>query len=62
MGSELRLQKARAIAETGAPVVAVANPGCAMQIRTGLHEIGADVRVAHPVELLHPSGGATGST
>jgi glycolate oxidase iron-sulfur subunit len=54
MSAELRLQKARAIAATGAPVVAVANPGCAMQIAQGLREIGSDVRVAHPAELLAP--------
>jgi glycolate oxidase iron-sulfur subunit len=54
MSGELRLQKARAIAAAGAPVVAVANPGCAMQIAQGLREIGSDVRVAHPAELLAP--------
>lgn len=54
MSAELRQQKARAIAATGAPVVSVANPGCAMQIAQGLREIGADVRVAHPAELLAP--------
>lgn len=56
MSAELRQQKARAIAATGVPVVSVANPGCAMQIAQGLKEIGADVRVAHPVELLAPPG------
>lgn len=54
LSAELRRQKARAIVSTGAPVVAVANPGCAMQIAQGLREIGADVRVAHPAELLAP--------
>jgi glycolate oxidase iron-sulfur subunit len=52
MSAELRLQKARAIDAAGAPVVAVANPGCAMQIAAGLREIGSPVRVAHPVELV----------
>jgi glycolate oxidase iron-sulfur subunit len=32
----------------------VANPGCAIQIQAGLREIGSDVRVAHPAELLSP--------
>ena len=54
LSAELRRQKARAIAATGAPVVAVANPGCAIQIAAGLAEIGAGVRVAHPAELLAP--------
>ena len=49
---EFRRAKAEAIASAGAPVVAVANPGCAMQIKAGLAEIEADVRVAHPAELV----------
>jgi len=52
LSSELRAQKARAIAATGAPVVAVANPGCALQIAAGLRDIGSPTRVAHPVELI----------
>ena len=32
--------------------MAVANPGCAMQIAAGLREIGARVHVAHPVDLI----------
>jgi Fe-S oxidoreductase len=32
--------------------VAVANPGCAMQITAGLAALGADVEVLHPAELL----------
>jgi glycolate oxidase iron-sulfur subunit len=54
MAGRLRRQKAEAIAATGAPVVAVANPGCAIQIGAGLREIGARVRVAHPAELVAP--------
>lgn len=49
---EFRWAKAEAIANAGAPVVAVANPGCAMQIEAGLAEIGANVRVVHPAELV----------
>jgi glycolate oxidase iron-sulfur subunit len=54
LAGRLRRQKAEAIAATGAPVVAVANPGCAIQIDAGLREIGARVRVAHPAELISP--------
>ena len=55
LSARLRRQKAEAIAATGAPVVAVANPGCAIQIAAGLREIGARTRVAHPTELAaHP--------
>lgn len=56
LAGRLRRQKAEAIAATGAPVVAVANPGCAIQIGAGLREIGAHVRVAHPAELISPEG------
>jgi glycolate oxidase iron-sulfur subunit len=54
MAGRLRRQKAEAIIATGAPLVAVANPGCAIQIRAGLREAGSGVRVAHPAELLSP--------
>jgi glycolate oxidase iron-sulfur subunit len=52
MSAALRRRKAEAIAAAAAPVVAVGNPGCAIQIAAGLREIGSDVRVAHPAELL----------
>ncbi len=48
----LRQQKAEAIGATGAGVVASANPGCTMQIVAGLHEIGVDAEVIHPIQLL----------
>lgn len=51
LSAELRLQKARAIDSTGAPVVSVANPGCAIQIAQGLREIGSPVTVVHPAQL-----------
>ena len=57
MAARLRGEKAAAIAETGAGVVAVANPGCAIQIAAGLREMGSPVRVAHPAELLSPEPG-----
>jgi glycolate oxidase iron-sulfur subunit len=52
LSAELRLAKASAIDEAGAPIVAVANPGCAAQIAAGLREIGSTVEVIHPAELL----------
>jgi glycolate dehydrogenase iron-sulfur subunit len=54
LAGRLRRQKAEAIAAAGAPVVAVANPGCAIQIAGGLAEIGSTIRVAHPAELVAP--------
>jgi glycolate oxidase iron-sulfur subunit len=52
MSGELRRRTAEAVARTGAPVVASANPGCTMQITAGLAELGSSVEVMHPVELL----------
>lgn len=52
MSGELRRQKAEAVAATGATIVASANPGCTMQLAAGLRELGVDVEVVHPVELL----------
>ncbi len=55
LSAQLRQQKAEAIIATGAPVVAVANPGCAIQIAQGLEEAGSSVRVAHPTQLISGS-------
>ena len=52
MSSELRRRKAEAIAATGSATVASANPGCTMQLAAGLRELGSDVQVVHPIELL----------
>lgn len=53
LSGELRRQKAEAIVAAGAPIVAVANPGCAMQIAAGLRELGSEIAVVHPAELVH---------
>ena len=58
MAGELMRQKAAAIAASGAAVVASANPGCSMQIAAGLRQIGANVEVMHPAEILHRAYGA----
>jgi glycolate oxidase iron-sulfur subunit len=52
MAGDLSRQKAEAIRDTGANMVASANPGCTMQIRAGLAGIDASVEVVHPVQLL----------
>lgn len=44
--------KLRAIAESGADVIATANPGCLMQIAGGLALAGSHVQVRHSIELL----------
>ena len=43
------------IAGTGASIVATANPGCTMQIETGLRRAGRAVAVQHVIELLDRS-------
>jgi Fe-S oxidoreductase len=45
-------RKLRNIKETGAPVVAMDCPGCVMQIRGGMDQDSANVRVRHTVEIL----------
>ena len=40
------------IRETGASTVVTDNPGCAMQLRTGIEASGDDIRVLHLAELL----------
>ncbi len=45
-------RKLRNIKDTGAPIVAMDCPGCVMQIRGGLDQDGANVKVRHTAELL----------
>jgi glycolate oxidase iron-sulfur subunit len=52
LAGQLQRQKAELVRETGATTIASANPGCTMQIRAGLSELGVSARVVHPVELL----------
>ena len=52
MARDLLDRKIARIAETGARVVAAANPGCLLQIAAGCRERGLDVTLVHPVELL----------
>lgn len=51
MSRRLGSSKADQVQATGAPLVASANPGCEIQLRTYLSELGHGVRVAHPVEI-----------
>jgi len=52
---EIGRRKAENVLATGAPMVAAANPGCALQIQRLLRERGASVQAAHPVEILDES-------
>lgn len=52
MSRALLRRKIDAIAETGAEVLASANPGCMLQIAHGLQERGLKVQVLHVIDLL----------
>ncbi len=52
MAAALGRRKVDNIIATGVDSVAVANPGCALQIAAELRRRGSAVRVAHPLELL----------
>ena len=51
MSRRLGSSKAQQVQSTGATLVASANPGCEIQLRSYLSELGHEARVAHPVEL-----------
>jgi iron-sulfur cluster protein len=52
ISSPILQRKLTNIKNTGAPVVAMDCPGCVMQIRGGMDQDGAPVRVRHTVEIL----------
>ena len=52
MASRLQRRKVEAIRETGATIVATANPGCAAQVAAGLRDAGYRASVKHVVELV----------
>jgi glycolate oxidase iron-sulfur subunit len=53
--AELGRRKARNLLDTGAEIVAAANPGCAIQIAAHSERLGHRMPVLHPMELLHES-------
>ena len=55
--AELGRRKVENLVATGVEAVAVANPGCALQIRAHSEEMGTPLRVFHPLELLRMSIG-----
>jgi len=52
MSQELLRRKLDQVAQTAAPIVATANPGCLVQIVAGLRERGCAVEARHPIALL----------
>jgi glycolate oxidase iron-sulfur subunit len=55
VAEELGQQKVTNLVNTGASLIASANPGCSLQISKHLAEQGHDVPVYHPIELLDMS-------
>ena len=55
MSQTVLATKLEDIAGTGASIVATANPGCTMQLETGLRRAGRAVAVQHVIELLDRS-------
>ena len=53
--SELGRRKAERLLATGARAVVAANPGCVLQIAAHARELGEELAVYHPVELLDAS-------
>ena len=52
MAARLQERKVQNILKTGAKIVVTSNPGCILQIQSGLKKIGADVRVVHIADFL----------
>jgi glycolate oxidase iron-sulfur subunit len=52
IAASLGAQKARAVINTGATVVATGNIGCLTQVRTHLEKLGSPVRVRHTLQIL----------
>jgi glycolate oxidase iron-sulfur subunit len=50
--NELGTQKVRNLVNTGATIIASANPGCTLQIAKHLELQGHQTRILHPIELL----------
>ncbi len=55
VAEELGQQKAENLVNTGADLIASANPGCALQIQKHLTAQGKSVPLAHPMQLLDRS-------
>ncbi len=52
MSQKLLTRKMANIAQTGAPVVASANPGCCVQLEAGVRAAGSAIEIVHPITLL----------
>ncbi|HEY8296726.1 MAG TPA: heterodisulfide reductase-related iron-sulfur binding cluster [Candidatus Baltobacteraceae bacterium] len=55
MAGRLRHRKIANATATNAEICATANPGCALQMETGLREAGSEMAIKHVVELIDES-------
>jgi glycolate oxidase iron-sulfur subunit len=53
--AELGRRKAQHLLDTGAQAVVAGNPGCALQIAAHARDLGRELPVHHPMQLLHAS-------
>jgi glycolate oxidase iron-sulfur subunit len=60
--AELGRRKAGHLLETGADAIAAANPGCAAQLDLHLRELGRELPIYHPIELVWRSIQAAGES
>ncbi len=57
MAEQLQTRKVKNIIDSGAEVVVTTNPGCLLQIQSGLKKAGADhVRAVHIADYLRENG------
>ncbi len=52
LAAKLGEQKAKAVIETGAEILATGNIGCLTQLRAHLAKLGSDIRVRHTMQVL----------
>jgi glycolate oxidase iron-sulfur subunit len=52
MAAKLQERKLRRVAESGASIVATANPGCILQLANGARRFSRQVTIRHPIGLL----------
>jgi glycolate oxidase iron-sulfur subunit len=61
MSREILDQKMDALALADPEIIASGNPGCLMQLRSGVERRGLRAQVVHPIELLDRAYGGTGT-
>ena len=52
MADKLLKRKIEHVKNADPDVIATGNPGCILQMQLGLRQVGKDVEVVHPIEIL----------